>query len=222
MVRGRKPKVGVAQQYELFRKYAAICRNEKITYNDPVFVTIAHELNNEITPYSLFMRLKRNFNTIFGEDYLPKDEESPAVQSTSTSPSSRSTISTPVCNSGNEESVKKEYTFLLDLHDWKKIEPLSVSYVRRDPGTTSTHKTYKTLPKFKWASLLREKLWEFTRLPCTWVFKNKRIDEDNNVLIKGKCSQCSCTSEITSKPATDKTVTMTCTLFNIDNTDIQK
>lgn len=214
MARGRKPKIDAAQMNNIFRKYAATCRNEKISYNNPIFTTIAQELKNEITPYSLFMRLKRNFKTIFGQRY---DEESSLTQSTSSSPSCRSPISSPVKCTTNEVESVDQYTFLLDIYDWKKFEPLSVNYVRRDPNVATTHKKYKTLPKYKWSCLLREKLWESTRLPCTWVFKTKRIDEDHNVLIKGKCSQCSSISEITSKAATDKIVTITCNIFKTNN-----
>lgn len=101
----------------------------------------------------------------------------------------------------------------MDEHEWKKIQPVMVHYARRDIRTSSTHQKYRSLPKFKWATFLREKLWELSKLPCTWNFKNKKVDGENNISLFGKCSQCQRETIIKTEAISEKTVRFTCDIL---------
>lgn len=206
--KGRKLRVNEDKLKKIFIKYSTDCINTKIKYNDPIFHTISEEINHDMSPLALYSWLKRNYNKVF--------DISTTTESSLSSPSCRSTTSSTTKSEINDKHTN-QFSFLLDEHEWKKVEPISVRYIRRDLKTTSTHKKYKTLPKFKWSNLLKEKIWQYSRRPCTWTFKNKLIDSEDNVKIKGKCTQCSCTVEICSEKLTDKTATIKCTIFNTDN-----
>lgn len=56
---GRKPIVEKSKQREVFMKYADKLLDVKL--RDPIFDTIASDLDNLMTPAALYMSLKRNF-----------------------------------------------------------------------------------------------------------------------------------------------------------------
>lgn len=102
----------------------------------------------------------------------------------------------------------------MDMHDWKKIQPI-YAYQKRT-GTT-TFKKYRTMPKFKWSNLLKVNIYKHTKLPCTWTLKREKVVK-NKIFVKGNCSQCTAHAKIESYETTDKINTIYCKITNIDRT----
>ncbi|XP_045766721.1 uncharacterized protein LOC123868302 isoform X3 [Maniola jurtina] len=64
---GRKPKVDFYVQKKMFLKHCHILKNKNnIKRSNPVFKTIAEELDNAISPLELFTSYLRNYREIFG------------------------------------------------------------------------------------------------------------------------------------------------------------
>lgn len=167
---------------------------------------------------ALYITLKRHRNDIF----VPNDQTSTDVETFNDETQLTSGCSSPASQSSERESFgftvndndARSFSFLLDIYDWKKVIPLS-SHRRR--SSTSRFFHFKTLPKFKWSSILKEKIWIHSKLPCTWTLKKYRIRDDLfNIL--GKCSQCNAEVRISNSRKTEKFQEIHCKIHNFDKT----
>lgn len=213
---GRKPKVSFENQKNIFQKYAECLQDANIKYNDPVFSKMSQELENKMSPIALYLSLKRNRKTFFDLDNQASADTKTSKHETlcysgRSTPISRSASESEDCSLNGE---CQNFSFYLDDYDCKKIAPLTA--YRRRSGTDVFMK-YKTLPKFKWSYLIKEKIWLHSKLPCTWVLKKYRI-RDDNFFLKGKCSQCNTEIFISSSKKTDKILEVFCKVHNFDET----
>ncbi|KAF9409110.1 hypothetical protein HW555_011421 [Spodoptera exigua] len=70
---GRKPIVEKSKQREVFMKYADKLLDVKL--RDPIFDTIASDLDNLMTPAALYMSLKRNFREFLNTECLKESKQ---------------------------------------------------------------------------------------------------------------------------------------------------
>lgn len=210
---GRKPIVEKSKQREVFMKYADKLLDVKL--RDPIFDTIASDLDNLMTPAALYMSLKRNFREFLNTECKQQTvclSSSSLSSSSSNSPRTSSKISHShvESNQHHSENDTKNFKFELDIYDWKKLQPLNVLYKRNDLRTCTPFKKYKILPKYKWVDILREKIWLISRLPCTWNFKSYKVESEHHILVKGQCSQCSAFTKIACQKITDNIIEGQC------------
>ncbi|KAH9634044.1 hypothetical protein HF086_001246 [Spodoptera exigua] len=218
MPKGRKSKVDLEDQKQVFTKYAEILQNSNIKSSDRIFLTISKELNFKMSPLALFISLKRNRHIFFQchDSLLLKQTTGESHTIKSASNSSCLTNASFEDNDFDLENSKqketKTFSYEMDLYDWKKIQPL-YAYQRRTG--TNTYKKYRTMPKFKWSNLLKENIYKYTKLPCTWTLKREKV-VNNKIFVKGNCSQCTACVQIKSYATTDKIHTIFCKITNID------
>ena len=111
---------------------------------------------------------------------------------------------TPDLTTANDDDISDymgsdlpKYTdgqFDFTQEEWDKVKPIEKCYKRSDttrPFVKS--RQVFVLPKGKWCSLINEKIWESTRLQCTWIFKRARVSLQGQTYISiiGTCKQCS-------------------------------
>jgi hypothetical protein len=89
-----------------------------------------------------------------------------------------------------------------------------LSKYRKRSGVSS-YFHYHTLPKFKWSSLIKEKMLMHSKLPGTWTFTKHKISNDL-INLRGKCSQCSAECLLFSSNKTDHFQEFVCTIQNFD------
>lgn len=215
MARGRIPKISYVDQWNLFRLNAEKLQDPNIKCNDPIFSILSEELEYRMTPLALYLALKRNRNTIFGINIRSSDEPTSLSDEMNCSASSSPSSLISASKSNNFSSAvgkSKSFSFNLDTYEWRKIKPLS-GYKKR--SGTSTYRHYKTLPKYKWSNMLKEKIWTHSRLPCTWNFKKNKI-EDDKINLHGKCTQCCAEINLSNQNMTDKIVKFLCNVRHFD------
>lgn len=192
MPKGRQSIVDLVDQQKVFSKYAEILQNPNIKSTDPIFLTISKELDFKMTPIALYTSLKRKRHIFFENDVSLLEQETTGeihtIQNTSCNSSDTDT-SFKSKDFDFENSTQNDtviFTYQMDMHDWKKIQPI-YAYQKRT-GTT-TFKKYRTMPKFKWSNLLKVNIYKHTKLPCTWTLKREKVVK-NKIFVKGNCSQC--------------------------------
>jgi hypothetical protein len=199
---GRPPKVSYEQQKEIFTKYAKYLQDCDIKYNNPIFTILSSELDHKMSPMALYLAFNRQRKANC-EKANNVEEKKYLLSACSTPKSSESEI---------YELTSKSFSFNLDVYDWKKIQPMT-GFKKR--SGTSSYRTYKTLPKYKWTCMIKEKIWSNSKLPCTLTLKKHTILNDN-FKISGKCSQCGADIVITTQEKTDKIISILCKVSNFD------
>lgn len=221
MVRmGKKSDVALDVQKQLFMKNRHQLKGPK--YDRNVYQKLAEELNYAMSPKALYLSYKRNF--LGTNDLTPeptKINDKLGNISVGTIPLNSSKKSTPLPESSehskNEDRNRVIFKFPVDIHEWKKIQPIRSTFRRNDKKKPYLrYETYKTIPKYKWSCLLRQKLWKHFKLPCTISFKNYNINS-NGITFHGKCTQCNAKVRIHDTEKTDKVVEFLCEIINLDN-----
>lgn len=207
---GKRSALDIVAQKQIFEKHKRLITTTR--YSSIIYNTIAKDINYVMSPKALYLSFRRNFlnnqNSPRAKDecFIKRNEDntnSIIISSTSSSGSS------PVIQ---QASLLHQisFKFPIDVHEWKKIEPLSYTYKRHDKNKPSArYQTYRAIPKFKWSGLLRKKLWEFYKLPCTVAFK-RHVIQGANITFYGRCTQCQATVKIQNKDKTDHIIDFLC------------
>jgi hypothetical protein len=202
MPRGRIPSVPIEEQISLFTKYIANLQDVHIKYNNPIFLKMSQEINGRMSSKALHMSFLRHRCSISTEN-LSSDviDTNPSIDTTTTADSVSA-----------KESVNNSssFSFDIDVHEWEKIKPVRSIKKRCD---SNRYRTYLTLPKFKWSTMLKENIWLNSKLPCTWVLKTSKISSEQ-VVVKGHCSQCNAQINVNIFKRTHNFHTASCSVSN--------
>jgi hypothetical protein len=204
---GRPPNVPYERQKEIFLKYTKCLEDPNIKYNDPIFTFMSQELDHKMSPMALYLSFKRQQSNIFATNYQQSNNVETSPSASCNSP----TFSTDLAIM-NKNIISKTFSFYLDVYDWKKIQPMIG--IKKRTGSSS-YRRYRTLPKYKWSCMLKEKIWLNSKLPCTLTFKKGCI-RDKYIKLFGKCSQCSAQVVISSEITTEKVFKFECRIDNFD------
>lgn len=204
---GRPPNVPYGRQKEIFLKYAKRLEDPNIKYNDQIFTLMSQELDHKMSPMALYLSFKRQKDNIFATDYQQSNNVETFPSASCNSPP----LSTDLAIT-KKQNISKTFSFYLDVYDWKKIQPMVG--IKKRTGSSS-YRRYKTLPKYKWSCMLKEKIWLNSKLPCTLTLKKGCIRE-NYIQLFGKCSQCSAQIVVNSETTTEKLFKIKCTINNFD------
>lgn len=205
MPRGRIPAVAIEEQILLFRKYIADLQEKDIKYNNPIFLEMSQEINCRMSAKALHMSFLRHRGTLFTETLASNVNAIPSSDSTTAE-------SIEFVKDSFKELVNNaSFSFDIDVHEWQKIRPIRSIKKRSD---SNRYRTYLTMPKFKWSTMLKENIWLHSKLPCTWVLKTSKISADEQIVVKGQCSQCKAQINITIFKRTDNFHTASCNVSN--------
>lgn len=203
MKKGRKFVNSLEEQKKAFLPYKKLFQNVNNlpAASDPVFSEIKSALPRPITEQGLYLSVKKNFNYFF--DVPEKSEEDCSRYSTSTTQ--------------NKEESEKSISFdlMIDLYQWEKIQPISKQFrVIQNSKPIITQK-YR-LPKHLWAHILREEIWKAMKIPCSWIFKQYSIKNEDRITCKGLCKQCNAMINIVISWPVDKIALRMCTVMNLN------
>lgn len=178
----RKAKKSVSEIYEALKELDFRYENKLRPYNDPVWQTASDLLDGEMDKCYVYMYINQNRNGIQDKLY-GKDISSPVE------PNFSADISDETIRSNWSMGETKHVLPPLraDIHmlksEWDKIDLCIVTYNDRD---------YEVL-KPSWSDIIYDHIWSKLKLPCTFHFRNAKINRtpgDIFLQIKGKCSEC--------------------------------
>lgn len=207
MKRGRKFVVSLEEQKQAFSPYKHLFPSvaNVPAASDPVFTEIKRALPRPITERGLYLSVKKNFNYIFEVTEQSEDDDS-----------IKHSIGTTQNYEGSSSLRKSQnFEFMIDLYKWETIQPLSKpTNITRNSKTLITQK-YR-LPKHMWAHLLREEVWKASKTPCSWIFKQYSVKNEDRITCKGVCKQCKALIHIVISWPVDKICHCMCAITNID------
>ncbi|CAF4950965.1 unnamed protein product [Pieris macdunnoughi] len=205
MKRGRKFSNSIEDQKKAFSPYKNIftSNNHLPAASDPVYTEIKSVLANPITEKGLYISVQKNFNYFFDIKLIEEQRNSNSIQDDYSDPTQA------------QASKSINFDFLIDLYKWEKLQPISKRVLVRH-NTKSVLKKKYSLPKHMWAHLLREEIWKAMKTPCSWIFKQYSIKNEDRITCRGLCKQCKASLNVVISWPVDKIARCMCSIRNCD------
>lgn len=164
-------------------------------------------LDSTIKPKYIYTILKCNRHNVYKDLLIFRNIE---IQDSTTDDITSTTINTL----NNSHTI----SFSLNVTDiWSQISNENVQYNFKNRGK----RNMRTLRRYAWTSILYDRLFNETKLPCPLSFKCAKISESGIFLtVTGKCVECKCDfiGKIFNEPHEKDSVVMECTIHGYDST----
>ncbi|KAH0561201.1 hypothetical protein KQX54_014452 [Cotesia glomerata] len=195
----RKPKVSVDEATEVLKEFILLGNfkdNNFPVKSSEIWTEMSQRLDGKWGPRDVYREVREDRRKI-----LSKAREEVGVASVSSLNMTQEDTNTSETesendsnSSGSEWEASGTETILLPI-DKELFEILH----EKEPIMYKKRK-YDVLERFKWTSMLAEKIYAFTYLPCAFVFKNAKIYTDEGSIhyltIRGRCQSKLCGNTI--------------------------
>lgn len=158
-----------------------------------IWKDIENQVNGKLNSKSLYMNLSKNRNNIKNKLLAalgkPKLDDSNVLLESSSEPDSKSSLEDDIDDIYSDDSQEKiSFKIVLSYDEFIKVKPELHEY-KRGPYS----KVYSTLKPNSWTSLIYEKIWSTSKMPCNYIFKKNHVRGKNSVHfldIFGRCKDC--------------------------------
>lgn len=185
MARGRPSSVEKNKIIDVLLKYKGdiVQNNEKIISKlDAIWIKIANELENNITPMSLYtlvtcnrykIREKLCGQNINSSDSIDNVQDTTDVSSVAVSTMGESTVNESEESFKNVDGVTT-FTITMPKADFNAMI-ISRRYRRKEKNRPLSTRQYQILQKGTWQHVFSKKIWECAKLPCGFNFKRHKL-----------------------------------------------
>lgn len=198
---GRKSVIPLHDQKRVISKYGYVFDNFKTCppINHDVYESIQNELNemfqHKMSKMAIQASVRRNKKYFFHDN-----NNSDGLTNNTTDVTNNIT---DLDNNINFEKTDNcdnysdlEIEFQMDIYEFKRIAPKN-----------------HTLLQNSWTNELQDQIWKKTELDCTFAFKNCYVPTNfqlNDIVCKGKCTQCGANIVMYLNPLTENFVNVVC------------